>query len=243
MAYTANHNGLVHNFKVHMRSYDSRGPEYSGKALIPGWRRQAQLEFLLRIIKSYNLELRRYDLFRDVEVLDIENDMYENIKLLGNDGYLPTDIVELAGRLQRDARPTRGIYRLFQFAYQVVTGSDLNIYFIDNRICDKMNAKDRINGLDSKVLDERNKARYNALVDMKNHCQPDRGRNDNANSLKKLLDWAERDLKNAQGKGSPASDSAATRKEAEELRKRLQAYKREDAEKLKAESERKARRY
>ncbi|TGO33376.1 hypothetical protein BHYA_0249g00060 [Botrytis hyacinthi] len=169
--------------------------------------------------------------------------MYENIKLLGNDGHLPTDIVELADRLQRDARPTRGIYRLFQFAYQVVTGSDLNICFRNNGICDKMDATDRINGLDSKVLDGRNKARYNVIVDMKNHCQSDRGQNDNANSLKELLDWAERDLKNAQGKGSPPSDPATTRKEAEELRKRLQAYKREDPEKLKAESERKARRY
>ncbi|KAF7940834.1 uncharacterized protein EAE97_007020 [Botrytis byssoidea] len=226
-----------------MRSYDSRGPEYPGRVLIPGWRRQAQLEFLLGIIKSYNLELRRYHWFGDVEVLDIENDMYENIRLLGNDGYLPTDIVELANRLQRDARPTRGIYRLLQFAYQVITGSDLNICFHNNRICDKMDANDRINGLDRKVLDERNKARYNALVDMKKHCQPDRGQNDNANSLKILLDWAERNMKSSQGKESPPSDSATTRKEAEELRKRLQAYKREDAKRLGAESERKAHRH
>ncbi|KAF7896193.1 hypothetical protein EAF00_006208 [Botryotinia globosa] len=227
-----------------MQSYDSREPEYPGRALIPGWLRQAQLEFLLRIIKSYNLEFRCYNWVGDVEVLDIENDMYENIKLLGNDGYLPTDIVELANRLQRDARPTRGIYRLFQFAYQVVTGSDLNICFHNNRICDKMDADDRINGgLDKKVLYERNKARYNAFVDMKKHGQPDRGQNDNANSLKVLLDWAERDLKSSLGKASPPSDSATTRKEAEELQKRLQAYKREDTERLKAESELKARRH
>ncbi|KAF7905044.1 uncharacterized protein EAF01_005565 [Botrytis porri] len=174
-----------------MRSYDSRGPEYPGRALIPGWRRQAQLEFLLRIIKSYNLELKRYKFSGDAEVLDIENDIYENIKLLGNDGYLPTDIVELAERLQRDAQPTRGVFRLFQFAYQVVTGSDFNISFYHNRIDDRIAARNRINGLDSKVLNERKKVRYNALVDMKNDCQPDRGQTDNANSLKELLDWKE----------------------------------------------------
>ncbi|TGO28167.1 hypothetical protein BPAE_0031g00320 [Botrytis paeoniae] len=226
-----------------MRSYDSRGPEYPGMALIPGWRRQAQLAFLLRIIKSHNLELRRYKLSGDVEVLDIENDMYENIKLLGNDGCFPTDVVELADRLQRDARPTRGIYRLIQFAYQVVAGSDFDLRLENYRLSDKMAAKNRIDDLDSKVLDERNKARYNALVDMKNHCQPDRGQNDNANSLKELLYWAERDLKNIQGMESPPSNPATTRKEAEELRKRLQAYKGEDAERLKAESERRAGRY
>ncbi|TGO57664.1 hypothetical protein BCON_0063g00210 [Botryotinia convoluta] len=228
MEYTANHNTLIHNFKVHMQSYGSRGPEHPGRASITGWRRQAQL---------------RYILSGSVEVLDIENDMYENIKLLGNDGYLPTDIVELADRLQRDARPTRGIYRLFQFAYQVVTGSDFDLRLENYRWSDKMAAKNHIDGLDSKVLDERNKARYNALVDMKNHCQPDRGQNDNANSLKELLDWAERDLKNIQGRESLPLDPATIRKEAEELRKRLQAYKREDAERLKAESERKADRY
>ncbi|KAF7882819.1 uncharacterized protein EAF02_006182 [Botrytis sinoallii] len=168
--------------------------------------------------------------------------MYENIKSLGNDGYLPTDIVELAERLQRDARPTRGIFRLFQFAFQVVTGSDLN-FSQPYRWSDKMAATKRINGLDSKVLDDHDKARYNALVDLKNHCQPDRGQNDNADSLKELLDWAERDLKNAKGKGSPPSDPATTEKEAEELRKRLNAYKREDAERFKAESERNARRH
>ncbi|KAF7946616.1 hypothetical protein EAE96_009611 [Botrytis aclada] len=226
-----------------MRSYDSSGPEYPGRALISGWRRQAQLEFLLRIIKSYNLELRHYKLGGEVEVLDIENDLYENIKFLGNDGYLPTDIVELADRLQRDARPTRGIFRMFQFAFWVVTGSDFDVRFQNNRWSDKLDAENRINGLDSRVLDERNKARYNALVDIKNHCQLDRGQNDNANSLKELLDWAEKDLKNIQGRKLPPSNPATIKKEAEELRKRLQAYKREDAERLKAESERKFGRY
>ncbi|KAF7918968.1 hypothetical protein EAE99_008693 [Botrytis elliptica] len=225
-----------------MRSYDSRGPEHPGRALIPGWRREAQLKFLLRIIQSYNLELCCYKWKGNVEVLDIENDMYENIKSLGNDGYLPTDIVELAERLQRDARPTRGIFRLFQFAYQVVTGSDFN-FIQPYRWRDKMAATNRINGLDSKVLDDHDKARYNTLVDLKNHCQPDSGQNDNADSLKALLDWAERGLKNAPGKGSSPSDPATTEKEAEELRKRLNAYKREDAERFKAESERKARRH
>ncbi|KAM0183868.1 hypothetical protein ACHAPF_000313 [Botrytis cinerea] len=79
---------------------------------------------------------------------------------------------------------------------------------------DKVAAKNRNDGSDSKVLDERNEARYYALVGMKNLCQPDYGQKDNENSLKDLLDWAERDLKNIPGKESQPSTPATTIEEA-----------------------------
>lgn len=78
----------------------------------------------------------------------------------------------------------------------MVTGSNLDVRIIQNMWSDKVAAKNRNDGSDSKVLDERNEARYYALVGMKNLCQPDYGQKDNENSLKDLLDWAERDLKN-----------------------------------------------
>lgn len=77
-----------------------------------------------------------------------------------------------------------------------------------------MAAKNRIDGSDSKVLDKCNEARYNALVDMKNYCQPDHGQKENENSLKELLDWAERGLKNIPGRESQPSIPAKTREKA-----------------------------
>lgn len=197
-------------------------------------RRIVQTGFLDKMMQEYLSEITAYckgDVWRPQ--LDIEKELYDNTKDWGNKGYLPEGYVNLASTLQHEAKPVTSMGYYITSAIKATTGASIRL----ENCRENLEVKERIHRLINEIHADICKFmpvwEENMLI--RELVLPCPAENDYITDLENFIhrenNYLARELNRKFPTGSPEFlDALTLLKEDAQREKRLQTYRREDAE-------------
>ncbi|ESZ97144.1 hypothetical protein SBOR_2502 [Sclerotinia borealis F-4128] len=165
----ADREALIRYFKSKMQDIDRKEDKPPFKLLnaagssdvfrlqLKLFRQYFQAHYFSIILRSYISEIERWHRAVDISsVQDIENDMYETIKHLCNEGFWPENFVDVAAQIQREAQPDQGSIDYFSLCFiiivMLVSGHIMNFRILYRDMRDTSDADMRILRLQHECL-------------------------------------------------------------------------------------------